>query len=220
MLGVYNSPLVDDSGFYVPFYGTVEGPVPPAPAPAGFATVVVRPRASVRAETMVSALRRAVEKVDRDLPLYYVGTPAQHYDNALAQSRVIAGMFSIFGLRGRADGLGRPLRRDVLLGEPASPGVWRAHGTRRRSPRDRGHGAAPRRPPDRARPDAWLRRWRSCSRRLAGTSWPGCCSTSAHTIRSATRSSSASSPSFRSSPPWCQPSRAARVDPMTALRAD
>ena len=35
MLGVYNSPLVDDSGFYIPFYGTLEGPVPPAPAPSG-----------------------------------------------------------------------------------------------------------------------------------------------------------------------------------------
>jgi predicted permease len=98
MLGVYNNPQADESGFYVPFYSTVEGPVPPAPAPAGFATVVVRPKADVPAETMVSALRRAVEKVDRDLPLYYVGTPAQHYDNALAQNRVIAGMFSTLGL--------------------------------------------------------------------------------------------------------------------------
>jgi hypothetical protein len=98
MLGVYNSPLVDDSGFYVPFSGTLRGPVPPVPAPSAFATVVVRPKANVRAETMVSALRRAVERVDRDLPLYYVGTPAQHYDNALAQNRVIAGMFSTVGL--------------------------------------------------------------------------------------------------------------------------
>jgi ABC-type antimicrobial peptide transport system permease subunit len=39
-----------------------------------------------------------MEKVDRDLPLYYVGTPAQHHDNALAQNRVIAAMFSTFGL--------------------------------------------------------------------------------------------------------------------------
>ena len=98
MLGVYSSALLDDSGFYVPFYGAVEGPVPPAPAPAEFATVIVRPRANVRAETMIPALRRAVEKVDRDLPLDYVGTPAQHYDSALAQNRVIVGMFSTFGL--------------------------------------------------------------------------------------------------------------------------
>jgi putative ABC transport system permease protein len=98
MLGVYNSALVDGSGFYVPFYGTINGPVPPSPDPSGSATIVVRPKANVPAETTASALRRAVEKVDRDLPLYYVGTPAQHYDNALAQSRVIAGMFSLFGL--------------------------------------------------------------------------------------------------------------------------
>jgi len=98
MLGVHNDPTADDSGFYIPFYGTVEGPVLPAPAPGQFATVVVRPRSNVPADTMVAALHRAVEKVDRDLPLYYVGTPAQHYDNALAQNRVIARMFSTFGL--------------------------------------------------------------------------------------------------------------------------
>lgn len=98
MLDVYNSPLVDDSGFYIQFYGTVEGPALPAPAPAAIATVVVRPRhTNVRPELLTAALRRAVETVDRDLPLYDVGTPAQHYDSALAQSRVIAGMFSLFG---------------------------------------------------------------------------------------------------------------------------
>jgi predicted permease len=98
MLGVHNSPMADGSGFYVPFHGTVEGPVSPVADPAQFATVVVRPRTNVPADGMVSALRRAVEKVDRDLPLYYVGTPAQHYDAALAQNRVVAGMFSTFGL--------------------------------------------------------------------------------------------------------------------------
>ncbi len=98
MLGVYNSPLADGSGFYVPFYGTINGPVPPAPAPSAFATVVVRPKANVPADTLASALRRAIGTVDRDLPLYYVGTPAQHYDSALAQNRVIAGMFSTFGV--------------------------------------------------------------------------------------------------------------------------
>jgi predicted permease len=98
MLGVYNDPLADDSGFYIPFHGTLGGPVPPVPAPSEFATVVVRPAANVTADSLVSALRRAVEKVDPDLPLYYIGTPAQHYDNALAQTRVIAAMFSVCGL--------------------------------------------------------------------------------------------------------------------------
>ena len=98
MVGVYDNSLVDNSGFYVPFYGSVEGPVPPSPAPAEFASVVVRPRANVRAETMIPALRRAVAKVDRDLPLDYVGTPARNYDDALAQNRVVVGMFSTFVL--------------------------------------------------------------------------------------------------------------------------
>lgn len=97
MLGVYNR-IADDSGFYIPFYGTVEGPVVPAPAPAQFATLVVRPRGNPRADAMVAALRREVENADRDLPLYNVGTPAELYDDALAQNRVIAGMFSLFGL--------------------------------------------------------------------------------------------------------------------------
>jgi putative ABC transport system permease protein len=88
----------DDAGFYIPFHGTVEGPVLPVPVPSQFATVVVRPRTDVRAETLAASLRQVVEKVDRDLPLFQVGTPAQHYDNALAQNRVIAGMFTVFGL--------------------------------------------------------------------------------------------------------------------------
>ncbi len=97
MLGVYSASLADDSGFYIPFHGTFEGRVPPTPSPLEFDTVVVRPRANVRAEALIPALRSAVEKVDRDLPLFYVGTPAQHYDSALAQNRVVAGMFSTFG---------------------------------------------------------------------------------------------------------------------------
>jgi predicted permease len=98
MLGIESGPLLDDSGFYVPFHASVEGPALPAPAPGSFATVVVRPRQNLRAETMMPALRRAVEKVDRDLPLYFVGTPAQHYDDALAQNRVMVWMFSTFGI--------------------------------------------------------------------------------------------------------------------------
>jgi F0F1-type ATP synthase membrane subunit c/vacuolar-type H+-ATPase subunit K len=97
MVGPYDA-RANDAGFYVPFYATVGGPVLSSPVPSEFATVVVRPRTNARAETLVSALRREVDKVDRDLPLYFVGTPAQHIDNAIAQNRVIAGMFSVFGL--------------------------------------------------------------------------------------------------------------------------
>ncbi|MGE5359387.1 MAG: ABC transporter permease [Bacteroidales bacterium] len=98
MLGPYNNPTVDDSGFYVPFYGNVDGPILPTPVPSQFATLVVRPRTTVPAERLVATLRREIDKVDRNLPLYFVGTPAQHIDAAIAQNRVIAGMFSLFGL--------------------------------------------------------------------------------------------------------------------------
>ena len=98
MVGVYDNSVADNAGFYLPFYGAIEGPVPSAPSPGEFALVVVRPRTGGRADTMVPALRRAVEKVDRDLPLDYIGTPAQNYDNALAQNRVVVGMFTTFGL--------------------------------------------------------------------------------------------------------------------------
>jgi hypothetical protein len=98
MLGIRSGPALDDSGFYVPFHSSVEGPALPAPRPNDFATVVVRPRENLRADTMVAALRRAVEKVDRDLPLYFVGTPSQHYDDALAQVRVLVWMFSVVGI--------------------------------------------------------------------------------------------------------------------------
>src|SRR5215212_2482832 len=44
MLGPFNDPGVDESGFYVPFYSTPFGPAPPAPFVSQFATVVVKPR--------------------------------------------------------------------------------------------------------------------------------------------------------------------------------
>jgi predicted permease len=98
MVGPMSKAAVGDVGFYVPFYGTVDGPALPAPLPSQFATVIVRPRTTVPAERLAAALRREVDKVDRDLPLYFVGTPAQHIDNAMAQNGVIAGMFVLFGI--------------------------------------------------------------------------------------------------------------------------
>ena len=49
MLGPFNNPGVDDTGFYVPFYSTAFGPAPPAPFVSQFATVVVKPRGGQRA---------------------------------------------------------------------------------------------------------------------------------------------------------------------------
>ena len=101
MLGPFNNPNVDDSGFYVPFYSAASGPVAatsPAPFVSQFATVIVKPRGGQQAETITNALRRAVNKVDPNLPLYYVATPKKNLDGFVGQNRIVATMFSIFGL--------------------------------------------------------------------------------------------------------------------------
>src|SRR5207344_2230557 len=89
MLGPFNNPGVDDSGFYVPFYSTAFGPAPPAPFVSQFATVVVKPRAGQRAGALANALRREVNKADANLPLYFVGTPKQQIGVFVAQNRII-----------------------------------------------------------------------------------------------------------------------------------
>jgi putative ABC transport system permease protein len=92
----FNNPNVDDSGFYVPLYAVPFGPAAPA-AGAQFATVVVKPQPAGRAEALGAALRREVNKLDPNLPLYYVGTPKENIDSQTAQSWIIATMFTIFG---------------------------------------------------------------------------------------------------------------------------
>jgi len=97
MIGPFNNPNVDDSGFYVPFYSTGAGPATPGPFISQFATVLVRPRAGQRADALAAALRREVQKLDPNLPLYFVGTPRSQFDSFVAQNRIVATMFSIFG---------------------------------------------------------------------------------------------------------------------------
>jgi putative ABC transport system permease protein len=97
MMGPFNNPNVDESGFYVPFYSPAFGPAPEAPLASQFATVAVTPRPGQRPEALVNALRREINKIDPNLPLYYPGTPKQHLEGAIAGSRVIATMFTVFG---------------------------------------------------------------------------------------------------------------------------
>ena len=97
MLGPFNNPNVDDSGYYVPFYSPTSGPALPAPFVSQFATIIVKPRGGQPADALVNALRREVHKVDPNLPLYFVDTPRKHLDGFIAQNRIIAIMFSIFG---------------------------------------------------------------------------------------------------------------------------
>jgi predicted permease len=97
MQAPFNIPNVDDTGFYVPYFASVFGPAQPRPISQQFATVIVRPRGQVSAGSVAPALQREVNKVDPNLPLYFVGTPRDNQDTFLAQNRIIATLFSIFG---------------------------------------------------------------------------------------------------------------------------
>jgi ABC-type antimicrobial peptide transport system permease subunit len=98
MLGPFNQPGVDETGFYVPFFSSPTGPLQQAPFATQFATIVAKPRGGQRADGLAVALRRQMASVDPNLPLYFVGTPKVQIESFVAQNRIIATMFSIFGL--------------------------------------------------------------------------------------------------------------------------
>lgn len=98
MLGPFNNPGIDDTGYYVPFYANPAGPALPGPAATQFATVAVTPRVGQSLDTVSTALRKAVANADPNLPLYFVGTPKSQIEGFVAQNRIIATMFSIFGV--------------------------------------------------------------------------------------------------------------------------
>jgi putative ABC transport system permease protein len=78
------------AGFYMPLLGA-------SPA-TQFATVVVRPRGGQRADTLGPVLSKAVAEIDSNLPTYFPGTPAQFHNDILSGNRVVATLFSIFGV--------------------------------------------------------------------------------------------------------------------------
>ena len=98
MMPPFNIPNVDETGFYVPFYSQPNGPLQADGGVTQFATVLVKPRGGLRADTLANTLRREVAKVDPDLPLYYVDTPTRQIAGFVSQGRVVAIMFSIFGV--------------------------------------------------------------------------------------------------------------------------
>jgi putative ABC transport system permease protein len=102
MLGPFDNTQVDGTGFYLPYFATVFGPALNAPATQQFSTVIVRPRGSGdlgrRAAAAGLALQRVVNKVDPHLPLYYVGTARQNQESFLGFGRIIATLFTVFGI--------------------------------------------------------------------------------------------------------------------------
>jgi putative ABC transport system permease protein len=79
----------DTAGFYMPLLG--------ASPPTQFCTILVRPRAGQRAETLGPALTKAVTQLDSDVPIYFPGTPARLHDETLSGNRIIVSLFAIFG---------------------------------------------------------------------------------------------------------------------------
>jgi putative ABC transport system permease protein len=96
MAGPFNNQS-DGTGFYVPYFATAFGPVAPTPQAQQFGTVIVRPRGGQRPEALAPALQAVVNKVDANLPLYFVSTPKTSLDGFLAQNRIVAVMFTVFG---------------------------------------------------------------------------------------------------------------------------
>ena len=88
---------MDESGFYVPFHATLFGPLQTEPFASQFATIVAKPR-NGRAETLANVLRRDVVALDPNLALYFVGTPKSQMDAFVSQNRIIATMFTVFGV--------------------------------------------------------------------------------------------------------------------------
>ena len=80
------SPAVNTVGMFLPLNVVT----PP------FATIVVRPSGG-SPHAIDGLLRQAVASVDANLPLYFVSTPRQSQDEILAQNRILATMFSLFG---------------------------------------------------------------------------------------------------------------------------
>ncbi len=97
MTGPFPTARADGSGYYEPFYATNFGPLSPTPVAQQFGTVIVHPPGGQRPDALARALQDAVNKVDPNLPLYFVGTPKERIEGFLTQQRVIAVMFAIFG---------------------------------------------------------------------------------------------------------------------------
>jgi predicted permease len=89
MQGPFNT-QTDSAGFYAPLLGE-------SPAPQ-FCTLIVRPHSGQSAETLGPALSKTVAKLDSDLPIYFPGTPARSHSEFLSGPRLVASLFSIFGV--------------------------------------------------------------------------------------------------------------------------
>ncbi|MBX3735122.1 MAG: ABC transporter permease [Candidatus Didemnitutus sp.] len=97
MLGPFNTQN-DNAGFYVPLTSAIFGPLPKEVTAPQFVTIVAKPRGGQRGESLTRSVASVVQKIDPNLPPYFVQTPKASLDGILAQNRIIAGLFGVFGL--------------------------------------------------------------------------------------------------------------------------
>ena len=101
MLGPFNNPGVDSAGYYVPLltalFAPAGSPAVKQLAAPQFATVAIRPHGGQRGEAVLAALRNDAHQADADLPLYFVNTPKANQDVFTAPGRITAMMFTLFG---------------------------------------------------------------------------------------------------------------------------
>jgi predicted permease len=88
MQGPFNQ-QTNTAGFYIPLLG--------ADPATQFCTIIVRPRAGQRPDTLGPTLSKAVAQLDPNLPTYFPGTPARLHNEILGTNRIIATLFGIFG---------------------------------------------------------------------------------------------------------------------------
>jgi predicted permease len=99
MLGPFPNANVDGAGFYVPFFATLFSPTAATTQSAPqFATIALRPHGGQRGEALLEVLRSEARKADPNLPLYFVDTPKNSFEVFTGANKVIATMFTIFGV--------------------------------------------------------------------------------------------------------------------------
>lgn len=97
MLGPFNNQN-DNAGIYLPFFAAAFGPAAAEPVAPQFGTIVARPRGDQRGESLARTVAAAVQRIDPNLPPYFVETPKTSFDGFLGQNWIVATMFSLFGV--------------------------------------------------------------------------------------------------------------------------
>jgi predicted permease len=100
MTGPFNNGVnaIGEEGFYVPLFASIFGPTPATAVAPQFVTIVAKPRGNQPGTNAAAPVRRELQKVDPNLPLYFAGTPRQLINETLGQNRILATMFTLFGV--------------------------------------------------------------------------------------------------------------------------